>query len=146
MNRVTLIGRLTADVELKQSRNGAPWTSFTLAVNRSKKVQGQPDADFIRCKAFGKTAENLCKYMGKGQMIAVAGSIATGSYTNQQGQKVYTTDINVSEVQFLESRKEASQSNGASYQSNGYGQQSYSYQPPQSGYDDHSDEYRDLPF
>lgn len=105
MNRVTLIGRLTADVELKQSRNGSPWTSFTLAVNRTRKNHGQPEADFIRCKAYGKTAENLCRYMHKGSQIAIGGSIQTGSYTNQQGQKIYTTDVSVQEIVFLESKK-----------------------------------------
>lgn len=105
MNRVMLIGRLTADIELKRSQSGSAWTSFTLAVNRSKKVQGQPDADFIRCQAFGKTAENLCKYMGKGSLIAIGGSIQTGSYTNQQGQKIYTTDVLAQEIVFLESKK-----------------------------------------
>lgn len=124
MNRVTLIGRLTADVELKQSRNGAPWTSFTLAVNRSKKIQGQPDADFIRCKAYGKTAENLCRYMHKGSQIAVGGSIQTGSYTNQQGQKIYTTDVSVQEVSFLDSKGRSEQrynnQSGNTYFEGGY--------------------------
>ncbi len=79
MNHVSLIGRLTADPELKRTANGNSACNFTLAVNRYKKVEGQPDADFIRCKAFGKTAENLCRYMHKGSQMAVTGSIQTGS-------------------------------------------------------------------
>lgn len=105
MNRVTLIGRLTADIELRRSQSGSAWASFTLAVNRMKKVQGQPEVDFIRCKVFGKTAENLAQYQRKGSLIAAAGSIATGSFQNQQGQRVYTTDVMVQEITFLEPKK-----------------------------------------
>lgn len=104
MNRVVLIGRLTKDPELRQSQGGKSICSFTLAVDR-RKTEGQPDADFIRCKAFGKTAESLCRYMGKGSQIAISGSIQTGSYTNQQGQRVYTTDVMVQEITFLEPKK-----------------------------------------
>lgn len=155
MNRVTLIGRLTADIELRRSQSGSAWASFTLAVNRMKKVQGQPEVDFIRCKVFGKTAENLAQYQRKGSLIAASGSIATGSFQNQQGQKVYTTDILVQEVQFLEPRKDAQQTQRApdSYQQTQYqAQQAQSYQPAQSGYEGQSEDYgdgitsADLPF
>ena len=152
MNRVTLIGRLTADIELRRSQSGSAWASFTLAVN-------QPEVDFIRCKVFGKTAENLAQYQRKGSLIAVAGSIATGSFQNQQGQKVYTTDILVQEAQFLEPRKDAQQTLRApysyqqtQYQPTGYAQQAQSYQPAQSGYEGQSEDYgdgitsADLPF
>lgn len=159
MNRVTLIGRLTADIELMRSQSGSAWASFTLAVNRMKKVQGQPEVDFIRCKVFGKTAENLAQYQRKGSLIAAAGSIATGSFQNQQGQKVYTTDILVQEVQFLEPRKDAQQTLRApysyqqtQYQPTGYAQQADRTEPAQSGYEGQSEDYgdgitsADLPF
>lgn len=105
MNKVDLIGRLTKDPELRQSQGGKSICSFTLAVDRQTKNEGQPSADFIRCKAFGKTADNLAKYMSKGSLIAIGGSIQTGSYTNQQGQKIYTTDVSVQEVSFLDSKE-----------------------------------------
>ena len=155
MNRVVLIGRLTKDPELRQSQGGKSICSFTLAVDRRTKSEGQPSADFIRCKAFGKTADNLAKYMSKGSLIAIGGSIATGSFQNQQGQKVYTTDILVQEVQFLEPRKDAQQTQRApySYQQTQYqAQQAQSYQPAQSGYEGQSEDYgdgitsADLPF
>lgn len=143
MNRVDLIGRITKGLDLKQSQSGSAWATFTLAVNRSRKVQGQPDADFIRCKAFGKTAENLCRYMGKGSQIAVSGSIQTGSYNNQQGQKIYTTDVMVQEVTFLEPRKAAAPQNG--YQANNYA--SNGYQSAQdSGDGDYGYDTDDMPF
>lgn len=107
MNKVDLIGRLTKDPELRQSQGGKSICSFTLAVDRRTKNEGQPSADFIRCKAFGKTAESLCRYMGKGSQIAISGSIQTGSYTNQQGLKIYTTDVLVQEITFLEPKKAA---------------------------------------
>lgn len=96
MNTVMLIGRLTADPEARESQNGTV-ASFTLAVDRQK-----GEADFIRCVAFGKTAENVMKYSGKGLRAAVQGSIRTGSYTNKNGDKVYTTDVNAFRVEFLD--------------------------------------------
>lgn len=102
MNKVILMGRLTKDVELKYT-NGKESVAvgrFTLAVNRRFKRDGEPDADFINCVSFGKTAEFINKYFSKGKMIAIVGRIQTGSYTNQNGQKVYTTDILVEEANF----------------------------------------------
>lgn len=106
MNRVVLIGRLTKDPELRQSQGGKSFCSFTLAVDR-RKTEGQQEADFIRCKAFSKTADNLAKYMSKGKLIAVSGSISTGSYKDKNGQTVYTTDVLAQEITFLESKKAA---------------------------------------
>lgn len=127
MNRVTLIGRLTKDPELRQSQGGKSFCSFTLAVDRQVKKDSQQSADFIRCKAFGKGAENLARYMSKGQLIAVSGSISTGSYKDKDGKTVYTTDVLANGIQFLESRK--SRTDG--YQP----QQPYGYHPqPEQGY------------
>ena len=78
--------------------------SFTLAVDRKFKKDGEQSADFINCKAFGKTAEVIEKYVVKGTKIAVVGHIQTGSYTNKDGQKVYTTDVVIDELEFCESR------------------------------------------
>lgn len=123
MNRVDLIGRLTRDPELRRSANGNNVLRFSLAVDRRIKQPGGPEADFISCVAFGKTAENMSRFLHKGSLIAVEGSIQTGSYVNQQGAKVYTTDIIANHVQFLESKKAASQSYdaGTNYGANPYG-------------------------
>ena len=131
MNHVDLIGRLTADPELKRTANGNSACNFTLAVNRYKKVEGQPDADFIRCKAFGKTAENLCRYQHKGSLIAVSGSIQTGSYM-KEAQKVYTTDILIASVEFLEKKENGAQT-GFTGANSGYQQQQTGYNQPYQG-------------
>lgn len=128
MNRVELIGRLTRDLELRRSANGGSNLRFTLAVDRRFKQPGGPEADFISCVAFNKTAENMARYLHKGSLISVEGRIQTGSYVNQQGQKIYTTDVVAENVQFLESRKSQQ---GQNYTADGgfggspYGNQSY---------------------
>ena len=95
-----------------------------MAVDRRFKQPGQPEADFISCVAFGKTADNMARYLHKGSLISVEGRIQTGSYVNQQGQKVYTTDVVADQVSFLETRKQA-QAGGNSYGQGGYGNNSY---------------------
>lgn len=102
LNKAILIGRITKDLELKTSANGTNYINFTLAVNGFKKE----DVNFITCKAFNKKAETMANYLGKGSLIAVEGSIVTGSYENTQGQKVYTTDIFVNDFNFLQSKGE----------------------------------------
>lgn len=149
MNRVDLIGRLTRDPELRRSANGNSVLRFSLAVDRRIKQPGGPEADFISCVAFGKTADNMARFLHKGSLIAVEGSIQTGSYVNQQGAKVYTTDIIANHVQFLESKKasqgyEASNNaygtqsyGGTNYQNQGYnGYQGYGSDQPYGGYQD----------
>ena len=138
MNRVVLIGRLTKDPELRQSQGGKSICSFALAVDRRTKSEGQPSADFIRCKAFGKTAENLARYMSKGQLIAVSGSISTGSYKDKAGKTVYTTDILADEIKFLESRK-SSTGGYPSQQPYGYQAQpepDYGFEQPSNGFEE----------
>lgn len=116
MNSVHIIGRLTKDPEVKQAAGGTSMCRFTVAVNRPKKQEGKPDADFINCTTFGKTAENLGRYQHKGMMIAVTGRIQTGSYTNQQGQKIFTTDVYAENVEYLEWRDTQNQpAQGANY-------------------------------
>ena len=104
MNSVQLTGRLTNDPEVRYGNNGSTVAKFSIAVNRRFKQDGQPDADFIRCVAFGKTAEFIEKYFAKGRKMDLTGRIQTGSYTNQDGNKVFTTDVVVENVEFGESR------------------------------------------
>ena len=107
MNKVTLIGRVVrdADIRYSQGANTTCVAKYTLAVDRKFKQDGQPNADFINCIAFGKLGEFAEKYLHKGVKIAVVGRIQTGSYTNKDGQKVYTTDVVVEEQEFCESKK-----------------------------------------
>lgn len=104
MNSVQLTGRLTRDPEVRYTDSGLSIARFTLAVNRRFKQENGPDADFIRCIAFGKTAEFIEKYFSKGRKMDMNGRIQTGSYQNQDGATVYTTDIIVENVEFGESR------------------------------------------
>lgn len=117
MNRVVLIGRLTKDPELRQSQGGKSFCSFTLAVDR-RKTEGQQEADFIRCKAFGKTAGVIERFTRKGSLIGVEGRIQTGSYENQQGQKVFTTDVVAELITLLEKKQDQPQQNSYGF---GYG-------------------------
>lgn len=113
MNKVILIGRVVrdADIRYSQGANTTCVARYTLAVDRKFKQEGQPTADFINCIAFGKLGEFAEKYLHKGVKIAVTGRIQTGSYTNKDGQKVYTTDVVVEEQEFCES-KSSNQSQG----------------------------------
>lgn len=119
MNQVILTGRLTADPEVRYSQgdNSICTARYTLAVDKGYKVrEGESTADFIRCVAFGKLGEFAEKYLHKGIKIAVIGRIHTGSYTNNEGQRVYTTDVVVSQHEFCESK---SSSDNTSASSNG---------------------------
>ena len=103
MNVFNGIGRLTKDVDMKYTPNGLAVARFTIAINRPfKNENGNYEADFINCIAFGKRAETIAQYARKGHRIGVTGSIMTGSY-EKEGQKVYTTDVNVTGFTFLES-------------------------------------------
>ncbi len=103
MNKVILTGRLTRDPEIRYSQNDTAIARYTLAVDRIIKTTDQ-SADFIRCVCFGKPAEFAEKYLRKGIKIAITGHIQTGSYTDRDGRKVYTTDIVVENQEFCESR------------------------------------------
>ena len=104
MNSVQLIGRLTRDPEVRYTDSGASIARFSLAVDRRFKQENGADADFINIVAFGKTAEFIEKYFHKGMKIALNGRIQTGSYTDKDGKKVYTTDIVAENVEFCESK------------------------------------------
>ena len=108
MNKVILIGRLTKDVETRYSGEMAV-SRYSLAVDRKFKREGEPTADFINCVAFGKSGEFAEKYLKKGMKIAVTGRIQTGSYTDKDGKKVYTTDVIVEEHEFCESKGSANE-------------------------------------
>ena len=109
MNKVIEIGRLTKDPDIRysQGENTTCVARYTLAVDRKFKQEGQPTADFINCIAFGRLGEFAEKYLHKGVKIAVTGRIQTGSYTNKDGQKVYTTDVVVEEQEFCESKSQS---------------------------------------
>lgn len=108
VNNVVLIGRLTKDVELKSTTNGMSVCSFMLAVNRNfKNNNGEYEADFINCVAFKGTADFMNQYLNKGNQISVTGRIQTRNYDNDQGQKVYITEIIANEVRSLEPIKKS---------------------------------------
>lgn len=105
MNRWVGIGRLCSDVELRHTQNGTAVASYRLAVNRDYKSDGQPDADFISCVCWGKTAEFAEKYLQKGTKIAVEGRISTRSYEDKDGKKRTAVEITVERHEFCESKK-----------------------------------------
>ena len=105
INRAVLTGRLTKDAELRTTQNGLSVATFTLAVNRQySKAKG--DADFINCVIWRKAAENFCNFTAKGSLVGIDGRIQTRSYENQNGQKVYVTEIVVDSFSLLESKKD----------------------------------------
>lgn len=106
INNVVLIGRLTRDVELRYTPNNVAVGAFTLAVNRNFKNQatGEREADFINCVIWNKQAENLANWTKKGHLIGITGRIQTRSYENQQGQRVYVTEVVAESFQALEKR------------------------------------------
>ena len=115
MNKVVLMGRLTRNPEVRYSQGDASTAvaRYTLAVDRRFKRQGdEQTADFISCVSFGKTAEFVERYLKQGTKIAGCGRIQTGSYTNKDGQKVYTTDVVLDEVEFAESKNASSDNSG----------------------------------
>jgi len=109
MNNTNLIGRLTADPELKYTQSGTAVSKFTIAVDRQyKNASGERETDFIRCVAFKKTAEIIAQYQKKGNQIGVSGRIQTGSY-DKDGVRHYTTDILVDNFTFLDNKKDNQQ-------------------------------------
>lgn len=111
MNKVILVGRLTRDPEIRypQDNERAAVGRYTLATDRKFKKDNEPTADFIPCVVFGRTAEFAEKYFKRGMRVAISGHIRTGSYTNKDGVRVYTTDVVVEEQEFAESKSESSQ-------------------------------------
>ncbi|MDH6364319.1 single-strand DNA-binding protein [Enterococcus sp. PF1-24] len=123
INNVVLVGRLTKDPDLRYTSSGIAVATFTLAVNRSYTSQdGNREADFINCVIWRKSAETLANFGRKGSLIGVTGRIQTRSYDNQQGQKVYVTEVVADNFQMLESKtvSEQRQSSGGGYSNNNY--------------------------
>lgn len=113
MNKAIIMGRLTADPELRQTQSGIASCRFTVAVNRRfKNDKGEYEADFISCQAWRQTAEFVAKYFSKGSMICIDGTLRTGSYQDKNHSDVthYTTDVLVENVEFCGSKKESEQS------------------------------------
>ena len=109
MNQVTLMGRVTKGIELRNTQSGMATVRFNIAVDRGKDKEGNDrGADFPNIVAFGKTAEGIAKHTGKGLRVAVMGRIQTGSY-EKEGQKIFTTDIMVDRVKFIDWKDKASQ-------------------------------------
>lgn len=113
MNNVTLMGRLTRDPELKYSQAGKAYCRFTVAVNRDF---NKDEADFINCLAFGKTAETIAEWLGKGRRIALQGRIQTGNYENKNGDKVNTFEVVADRFEFVDSAR--SETSKKSYSNN----------------------------
>lgn len=114
MNKVIFVGRLVRDPEVRYTQGDNPMAiaRYTLAVDRRFKREGEPTADFINCVVFGKPAEFAEKYFRKGLRIAISGRITTGSFTNKDGVKVYTTEVTVEDQEFAESKAEQAQNSG----------------------------------
>lgn len=127
INRVVLVGRLTKDPELRYTPSGTATVKFTLAVNRRVKKEGQPEADFISCVAWTKTAESLANFQKKGNLIGLEGRIQTGSFEGQDGKRVYTTDVVADSIQFLERNNSQQGQQTQSQQNQQYGQQQQQY-------------------
>lgn len=114
MNKVILIGRIASEVETRRTSSGKAVATYRLAVDRRFKKDGQPDADFLNCVAFGNNGEFAEKYLNKGMKIAIEGSIQTRSYENKEGKKVYVTEIIVDNHEFCERKiNSGAESSGA---------------------------------
>ena len=139
MNKVILMGRLTRDPEVRYSagENALAIARYTLAVDRRFRRDGEATADFINCVSFGRTAEFAEKYYRQGLKIVVSGRIQTGSYTNRDGQKVYTTEVVVEEQEFAESKaaQNGNTQNGSSTRN----------EPRQAPASDPGDGFMDIP-
>ena len=151
INNVVLVGRLTRDPELRFTANGTATATFNLAVNRNFTNQsGEREADFVNCVIWRKPAETLANYAKKGTLLGVVGRIQTRNYDNQQGQKVYVTEVVCDNFQLLEPKKDNQQQNNQSFQQDsmpgmdkrGFNDNSYPF--GQSSQIDISDD--DLPF
>lgn len=135
MNKVILVGRLTADPELRQTQSGISSCRFTVAVDRrvADKTTGERQADFITCIAWRQTAEFITRYFSKGKMIGVEGSLRTGKYQDRNHPEVthYTTDVYVDNVEFVGGKNESGGNGGYSAPQNGYNN-GYSAPPQQA--------------
>ncbi|AKK59021.1 single-stranded DNA-binding protein [Staphylococcus aureus] len=140
LNRVVLVGRLTKDPELRSTPNGVNVGTFTLAVNRTfTNAQGEREADFINCVTFRKQADNVNNYLSKGSLAGVDGRLQSRSYENQEGRRVFVTEVVCDSVQFLEPKNNNQQPN------NNYHQQGQT-QTGNNPFDNTETDFSDLPF
>lgn len=158
MNRVNLIGRLTKDIDIRVSQNDIKVGSFTVAVNRTfKNSQGEYEADFIRCTAFRSQAEILEQYTRKGSQVGISGRIQTRNYENNNGERVYVTEVIVDSVDLLEPKNDNNQQGyNNQQQQNNSNQQAYGNQNQQNygnqnynnkqGYGNQNGQYEHNPF
>ncbi|MCR4372349.1 MULTISPECIES: single-stranded DNA-binding protein SsbA [Bacillus amyloliquefaciens group] len=124
LNRVVLVGRLTKDPELRYTPSGAAVATFTLAVNRTFTNQsGEREADFINCVTWRRQAENVANFLKKGSLAGVDGRLQTRNYENQQGQRVFVTEVQAESVQFLEPKNSGSSGSGGYNEGNSGGGQ-----------------------
>lgn len=110
MNKIILMGRLTKDPEISSSTSGTSFGRFDIAVDRKFKKEGEPDADFFGCVAFGKQADFCGNYLHKGTKVLLSGRLQNDHYTNKDGVKVYSVKIMVEEIEFAESKGQSNQS------------------------------------
>jgi len=147
MNKVILLGRLTKDPEIRYSQSAEPVrvARFTVAVDKRFKKEGEPNADFINCVAFSKTAEFMEQFMKKGMMVSVCGSLSVRSYDDEAGQRRWITEVNTSEVNFAESKAayEARMAKGGNTPANDGG---FNDSNPGFGSTEPIEEDDDLPF
>lgn len=121
LNKVILGGRISADPELKQTTGGTSVCSFNIAVNRKYQKEGEQAVDFITCVAWEKTAEFICRYFKKGSSICIVGNIQTRSWTDNNGNKRFATEVNVDEASFVDSKSDGqATANTGSYMPNAY--------------------------
>jgi single-strand DNA-binding protein len=130
INKVIIMGRITKELEIRQSQSGTAVLRFTVAVDRPQK-NGEKSADFINCIAFGQTAEFIGRYFGKGRMIAIEGNIKTGSYQNKNGDTVYTTDVIVERTSFTGEPKNENNGGYSGGNNQGYSNTQIPYNTPQ---------------
>ena len=114
MNKIILMGRLTHNPEIRYTQSATPTAvaRFSIAVNRKFKREGQPDADFFNCTAFGKTAEFVEKYLQTGTKVLLSGQLQNNNYTKQSGEKVYSVQVIVEEIEFAESKNASGNADG----------------------------------
>ncbi|MFQ3546273.1 single-stranded DNA-binding protein [Halobacillus rhizosphaerae] len=143
LNRVVLVGRLTKDPDLRYTPNGVAVANFTIAVNRPfSNNQGDRDADFINCVVWRRAAENLANFMNKGSLVGVDGRLQSRSFDNQEGKRVFVTEVVADSVQFLESKGGSSQGGG----NQGSGSRSNQNQPSGNNFDSNNQQRNEDPF
>ncbi len=141
MNKVILMGRLTRDVEMRQTPNGVSLARFSIAVNRRfAGKDAQQQADFINCVAWRQTGEFIARYFRKGSMIAIVGSIQSRSWEGQDGKRQYATEVSVDEAYFTGSKSESGTQGGGNYQNQGGFNASQS-RPAQNSEPDFGDDF-----